>query len=130
MSPERRALVWAITVAVRPSTTSSSATEAASLGEALSPWRAIERRALMSTRAASVALASASSASSPVIERTPALASSLRSLRCAEIDRARRPAERRRSRTLVRDAAPAPCTLATRAMIKVIALVSRPESVG
>lgn len=50
------------------------------------------------------------SASSPVIANTLALASSLRSFRCAEIDRARRPAARRRSRTPVRDAAPAAWT--------------------
>jgi hypothetical protein len=42
-----------------------------------------------------------------VIANTVAFASSLRSFRCADIDRAVRPAARRRSGTPVRDAAPA-----------------------
>jgi hypothetical protein len=65
-----------------------------------------------------------------VIASTAAFASSLRSFRCAEIDRARRPAARRRSLTPVRDAAPAAWIRPTSVTINVIALASSPESVG
>jgi hypothetical protein len=85
---------------------------------------------LAKTLAASAALASARSVSSPLIRNTLTLAWSLRSFRCAEIDRARRPAARRRSRTLLREAAPAAWIRATSATIRVIARTNRPESVG
>jgi hypothetical protein len=85
---------------------------------------------LASTCAASAAVASARSASSPVIRSTLAFASSLRSFRCAEMDRARRPAARRRSRTVVRLAAPAAWMRATSDTISAIARTSSPESVG
>ena len=71
-------------------------------------------------------MASARSASSPVIANTRSFACSLRSFRCAEIDRARRPAARRRSRTVVRDAAPAAWMRATSATISVIARTNSP----
>ena len=105
--------VWATTRVARPRITSSSATEDFKRPDAVSPWRARERRALTSTRVASAMLDSAMSASSAVIARTVALASSLRNFRCAEIDRARRPAARRRSRSFVRDAPPAVWVAAT-----------------
>ena len=55
--------------------------------DAAAPWRARCWRALRSTACPSVAASSASSVSSPVIGSTLAFASSLRSFRCAEIDR-------------------------------------------
>jgi hypothetical protein len=85
---------------------------------------------LTNTKRASATVVSVNSASSPVIANTLAFASSLRSFRCAEIDRARRPAARRRSRTAVRDAAPAAWMRATSATINAIARTSSPESVG
>ena len=74
----------------------------------VSGWAARYRRALASTRVASAMLVSAKPANSPVMRKTVAFASSLRSFRCAEIIRARCPAACRRSRTVVRLAAPNP----------------------
>jgi hypothetical protein len=73
-----------------------------------SGWAARYRRALTSTRVASAMLVSAKPANSPVIRSTVAFASSLRSLRCAEIIRARLRAVSRWSATFVRLAAPNP----------------------
>ena len=66
---------------------SNSATAATSRPAAASPWRCRCRRALTNTRRASATVVSVNSASSPVIANTLAFASSLRSFRCAEIDR-------------------------------------------
>ena len=128
--PDSRVRVCAITRPARSRMVSSSATAACSRPAAPSPWRCRWRRASTSTRVASPIMASARSASSPVIANTRSFACSLRSFRCAEIDRARRPAARRRSRTVVRDAAPAAWMRATSATISVIARTNSPESVG
>ena len=85
---------------------------------------------MTSTRVASPIMASARSASSPVIANTRSFACSLASFRCAEMNRLTSPAARRRSRTVVRDAAPAAWMRATSATISVIARTDSPESVG
>ncbi len=119
-----------MTCRARPKIMSSCSTSAPRPPGAAAPDRDRCRRALRSTTSACPAVSSARSASSPVIRSTLALAWSLRSFRCAEIDRARRPAARRRSRTLVRLAAPAAWIRATNVTISVIARTSNPESVG
>jgi hypothetical protein len=79
---------------------SSAVTAAVSRPDAAVPGRRAQRRALASTRVASAMLASARSASSPVITSTVAFARSLRSFRCAEIDRAARRQDRLPQRLL------------------------------
>jgi hypothetical protein len=64
------------------------------------------------------------------MRRTSSRASPERRLRLAAIERARLPAERERSRLLVRLAPPAALTFFTVAEMRVIALASSPESVG
>jgi hypothetical protein len=77
---------------------------------------------------------SAMPASSPVIRCTAAWAwsrcCSPRSRSFAAIERARRPAERRRSRDRVRRAPPAALIRSTVRAIVPMALANRPESVG
>ena len=96
--------------------------------------RLAARRALTSSFRASVTAAWARPASSPVIFCTPALASSrpswardrsLAAMPCAFV-----PADRDRSRTLVRTAPSAAWIRLTLAPIRRTALASRPESVG
>jgi hypothetical protein len=92
------------------------------------------RLALRTTAAASRIAASAMPASSPVRRRTAVCASSLaaavRSRSLLAIDRARRPAARRRSREPVRVAPPAALIRSTVRAIVPTALANDPESVG
>jgi hypothetical protein len=89
---------------------------------------------LVSSRCASFAAVSASSASSVFLRRTTANASSfaaaLRVRSFAFRSCARRPAARDRSRSLVRTAPPAAWIRRPVAAIRLIALASSPESVG
>ena len=77
-SPPRRVRVWATTCSSTEMVRSSSATRAVALPEARVPARRSARRALVATTWASLMLASAMVANSPVKVSTSSLASPLR----------------------------------------------------